>query len=194
MSNVNLNKINIQLYIDNKRILEQDTSHNNLINRIWYYLYKLDQIMLKDNAYDKAREFLEEYLKEPVNNLENIKYNLENPVTGKWSITDSNPNTVSCIFNNYFEFIDMFSLNINHTQSLHLTYRVNLNGKDIKYALSIINFNQNMFNILENRKITSDVKYHDEFINILKYNSTVQQNNLILFKIILNLMTIILVF
>ncbi len=70
MSNVNLNKINIQLYIDNKRILEQDTSHNNLINRIWYYLYKLDQIMLKDNAYDKAREFLEEYLKEPVNNLE----------------------------------------------------------------------------------------------------------------------------
>jgi len=88
----------------------------------------------------------------------------------------------------------MFSLNINHTQSLHLTYRVNLNGKDIKYALSIINFNQNMFNILENRKITSDVKYHDEFINILKYNSTVQQNNLILFKIILNLMTIILVF
>jgi len=80
------NEIIIQMHIKNKRVAYLNISHNNIINRIWYYLYKLDQIMLKDNVSDKAREILEE----PVNGnnyLEYIKYNLSNPVNGKWKNT-----------------------------------------------------------------------------------------------------------
>jgi len=64
------NEIIIQMHIKNKRVAYLNISHNNIINRIWYYLYKLDQIMLKDDVNDKAREILEE----PVNDNNYLEY------------------------------------------------------------------------------------------------------------------------
>ncbi len=45
---------------------------------------------------------------------------------------------------NYIKFIDVFSLNINRSQGLHVTHCINLNGTDFRCVLSIIKFNNNI--------------------------------------------------
>ncbi len=52
--------------------------NNNTINRLWYYLYKVDKIILSDDSFHKAINIFEEVLDDNNNYLEYTKYKIPN--------------------------------------------------------------------------------------------------------------------
>jgi len=63
---------------NNKRQKKINISHINVIDKLWYILYKLDKIKLKEDHYDKAINIFEESLDDNIKYLEYVKYKLLN--------------------------------------------------------------------------------------------------------------------
>ncbi len=95
-------KINIQILRDNE------------YHRIWYRLYKLDQILETGDYYKKVKESLEEdELLDNNNYLEYINYSLSNYITGSDDTSMISPLKI----NNYSEFIFFISTIHNNIES-----------------------------------------------------------------------------
>ncbi len=141
-------------------------SHNTELYRIWYNLYKIDKILLTDNAYNKTINIFEKSFDDNNNYLEYINYNISNTLIGQYNTT----------INNYSDFLYYISIECNKCTTEYITLHLNYNyisnlKKHESIKIIIHNFNKSLCNttLINN-------------INNMNNNTNTIQENVIFFK------------
>ena len=165
------------------RKIEIQISHTNIINKIWYILYNIDQIILNnDIAYDKVIDFIESF-DDKNNYFEYIKYKLSN------SVTPSLTPLYNSVIDNYSDFQDYMSYsyswkppsNIGPLRN-QMWFQYLCNAKKDHFSFEMNGFNQHMYNT----RVMDVIKYNNitqqKDIDLLKNNSMSQQEDIKLLK------------
>jgi len=108
-------------------------SHHNAINKLWYILYKIDQLILEnaticDNIHNKVCDVLEESFDDN-NYLEYTKYKLSNSTIPVIKGGQDPEVIYNSSIENYSEFIDYISnISYLHTPSYRDNTYININN------------------------------------------------------------------
>ncbi len=166
-------------------------SYPYAINKLWYILYKIDQLILEnatvcDNIHNKVCDVLEESFDDNNNYLEYTEYKLSNSTL---PVIIGGHYRYSRGIDNYSEFVAYISY-ISYTyppsqssygihKQNNMLFKYNFDKPQAYgFQLYLNGFNQFMYNTTVIHNLTNNINSHQQNITIFKDNSAIIRENM----------------